>query len=362
MYEHVLVTGGSGFVGSTLGIALRQSGLCQKVTAFDNLHRRGSELNLRRLSEAGVAFVHGDIRCPEDLGQFIGNVDLILECSAEPSAQAGYGGSPEYLIHTNLTGCFHCLELARRNQADFLFLSTSRVYPYHLLNRLYFEDTGTRFSLSANQELPGASERGVSERFPLDGARSLYGMTKLAAELMIQEYADAYGIRAVIDRCGLLTGPWQMGKSDQGVIALWVAAHYFRQDLRYIGFNGTGKQVRDLLHIDDLADLVLEQVRDIGLYAGRLFNVGGGVPCSLSLLECTKLCREITGNEISITPVPEHRPADLRIYISDHHDVTEVNGWTPRRNARRTLSSLYDWIRSQEAAVKPVLLGSMSQP
>jgi len=184
MHEHALITGGCGFVGSFLAIALREAGLCRNVTALDNLHRRGSELNLARLKRAGVGFVHGDIRCAEDLAPFAGAADLVVECSAEPSAQAGYGSSPEYLIQSNLTGCFHCLEIARRSKADFLFLSTSRVYPYRLLNSLSFEETDTRFRLTARQELPGASEHGVSERFPLDGARSLYGMTKLAAELM----------------------------------------------------------------------------------------------------------------------------------------------------------------------------------
>jgi len=207
MYDHALITGGCGFVGSFLAMALREAGICRTVTAFDNLHRRGSELNLGRLRRAGVDFVHGDIRCSEDLHAFAGAADLIVECSAEPSAQAGYGGSPEYLIQSNLTGCFHCLEIARRGHADFLFLSTSRVYPYHLLNSLAFEETPSRFRLTPGQQLPGASECGISERFPLDGARSLYGMTKLSAELMIQEYADAYGLRAVINRCGLLTGP-----------------------------------------------------------------------------------------------------------------------------------------------------------
>jgi len=359
MYEHALITGGSGFVGSSLAIALAQSGLCRKVTALDNLHRRGSELNLPRLQQAGVAFVHGDIRCLEDLTPFSGSTDLILECSAEPSAQAGYGGSPEYLVQTNLTGCFHCLEIARRNKADFLFLSTSRVYPYHLLNTLTFEETDTRFSLTAGQPVAGASSRGISEGFPLNGARSLYGMTKLAAELMIQEYADAYGLRTVINRCGLLTGPWQMGKSDQGVITLWMAAHYFRRDLRYIGFNGTGKQVRDFLHVDDLADLVLAQLRGIEQYSGGLFNVGGGVACSLSLRECTELCAEITVNAIAIAPVPENRPADVRIYATDHGAITQMSGWKPRRNARQTLTGIYDWIRAEERTIQPILLGSM---
>jgi CDP-paratose 2-epimerase len=170
---------------------------------------------------------------------------------AEPSVLAGYGGSPEYLVHTNLTGCFHCLELARQSKADFLFVSTSRVYPVAPLNALRFEGTDDALRAGVSASSPGASEFGISEAFPMAGARSLYGMTKLSAELMVAEYGDAYGIRFVIDRCGLLTGPWQMAKADQGVVAYWVAAHCLNRGLKYIGFGGTGKQVRDFLHIDD---------------------------------------------------------------------------------------------------------------
>jgi CDP-paratose 2-epimerase len=357
MYEHILVTGGAGFVGSCLAIALKQSGSCGRVTALDSLHRRGSELNLQRLARAGVAFVHGDIRCSEDLAQWQQPPDLILECSAEPSAQAGYGGSPEYLIRTNLEGCFNCLELARRVRADFVLISTSRVYPYKLLNELAFVEEQTRFSLAARQSLPGASEFGISEQFPLDGPRSLYGMTKLAGELMVQEYADAYGLRTMIDRCGVLTGPWQMAKSDQGVIALWVAAHHFGRELRYIGFNGAGKQVRDFLHIDDLCALLLRQLQDFDRYSGRIFNVGGGVSNSLSLRECTALCQQLTGNTIPIPSVPETRPADVRIYVTDSRRIMELSGWAPRRDARATLCEIHEWIKAEESTVKPILLG-----
>ena len=182
MYERILVTGGAGFVGSTLAMALAKNGVAKRVIAFDNLKRRGSELNVPRLKLAGVEFSHGDVRSFGDLAEH--SPDLILECSAEPSAQAGYGGSPEYLINTNLVGCYNCLELARLNKADFLFTSTSRVYPYHLLNSLNFVEEATRFSLSPKQSLPGVSEFGIGEDFPLNGARSLYGMTKLSAELM----------------------------------------------------------------------------------------------------------------------------------------------------------------------------------
>jgi CDP-paratose 2-epimerase len=356
MYNHALVTGGAGFAGSTLAVALRQSGISKRVTAFDNLHRRGSELNLDRLAKADVAFRHGDIRCAEDLA-LEHPPDLLVECSAEPSAQAGYGGSPEYLIQTNLHGCFNCLELARRARADFVFLSTSRVYPYKRLNELSFVEEETRFSLNREQTIPGASVSGISEDFPLDGPRSLYGMTKLAAELMVEEYADAYGLRVLVDRCGLLTGPWQMAKSDQGVIALWMAGHYFGRELRYIGFNGTGKQVRDFLHIDDLCDLLLKQLNDFDRYRGRIFNVGGGAENSLSLRECTALSREITGRRLEIPAVAENRPADVRIYITDSSRIRELSGWSPRRDAATTLTDIYQWIRTHEAEVKPFLLG-----
>jgi CDP-paratose 2-epimerase len=353
MYERVLVTGGAGFVGSALAMAMAKSGLARTVTAFDNLKRRGSELNVSRLAKAGVGFAHGDVRSSEDLAEH--EPDLILECSAEPSAQAGYGGSPEYLINTNLVGCFNCLELARRNRADFLFISTSRVYPYHLLNELAFKEDETRFRLTAEQSLAGASDHGISEEFPLHGARSLYGMTKLAGELMVQEYADAYGLRTIIDRCGLLTGPWQMGKSDQGVIALWVAAHHFKRNLKYIGFGGTGKQVRDFLHIDDFVELVLMQIQDIDRFNGKLFNVGGGARGSLSLLECTEVCEEVTGNQIEFTAVAENRPADLRSYITDSRKITALCGWAPKRDAQTTVGDIHRWIQEEEALVRSVL-------
>lgn len=353
MYECMLITGGAGFVGSTLAIALKQQFPDARVLGLDNLHRRGSELNLARLARAGVQFVHGDIRAPEDLLTLLPEAPgLLIECSAEASAQAGYGGSPEYLIRTNLMGCFHCLELARRARSDFIFISTSRVYPFAALNNLRFIEEETRFSLAPEQTVPGASPAGINEAFPLAGARSLYGMTKLAAELMVEEYADAYGLRFIINRCGLLTGPWQMAKSDQGVMALWMSAHYFRRGLSYIGFQGTGKQVRDVLHIDDFCDLLVDQLQHFSLYSGQSYNVGGGLANSLSLRETTQLCEEITGNRIVIASSVETRPADVCIYISDHRLISSVNGWSPSRDARRTLMDICNWLRAEEMPLR----------
>jgi CDP-paratose 2-epimerase len=356
MYEHILITGGAGFAGSALAIRLKREFPETRVTAFDNLHRRGSELNLHRLAAADVAFAHGDVRSPADL-ETVPPPGLIIEASAEPSAQAGYGGSPRYLVESNLNGCFHCLELARRHGTDFLFLSTSRVYPVRALNSLAWREDESRFVLLDGQTTAGASAEGISEQFPLEGARSLYGMTKLAAELMVTEYADAYGLRTVVDRFGLIAGPWQMGKTDQGVAALWMAAHYFRRPLRYIGFGGTGKQVRDVLHVDDFCDLLVDQVRSFGRYTGRVFHAGGGLSNSLSLCEMTALCHEISGNRIEIGAVMEDRAADIRIYITDHRRLTEFGCWRPQHDARATLADIWQWIRREEAMLRPLLGG-----
>jgi CDP-paratose 2-epimerase len=359
MYNCILITGGAGFVGSTLALALKQCFPDVRLLVLDNLHRRGSELNLARLAQAEVQFVHGDIRAREDVLTLGPEAPgLLIECSAEPSAQAGYSGSPEYVIQTNLVGCFHCLELARYAKADVIFISTSRVYPFEALNNLPFIEEETRFTLAAEQPTAGASAAGISEAFPLPGARSLYGMTKLAAELMVEEYADAYGLRYIINRCGLLTGPWQMAKSDQGVMALWMAAHYFRRGLSYIGFQGTGKQVRDVLHIDDFCDLLVDQIQHYALYGGRSYNVGGGLGNSLSLQETTRLCAEITGNTIPLASSVATRPADVRIYISDHQLISSVNGWRPHRDTRATLTDIFHWLQSEEQRVRPLFVSS----
>jgi CDP-paratose 2-epimerase len=242
------------------------------------------------------------------------------------------------------------------NYADFIFLSTSRVYPIAYLNFLQFTEADTRFQLLEEQLLPGASFEGISEDFPLDKPRSLYGTTKLASELLIAEYAEAYGLRTLVNRCGVLTGPWQMGKVDQGVFALWMAFHYFQKPLKYIDYGGTGKQVRDFLHILDLLELIDIQIQNLETLKGQTFNVGGGIANTLSLYETTQLCQEITGNQIPITPVPETRIGDVPLFVTDSRKVMAQTGWKPSRNARVTLTEIYDWIRQFESQVKDIFI------
>ncbi|MEA2304434.1 MAG: CDP-paratose 2-epimerase [Solirubrobacteraceae bacterium] len=350
----VLVTGGAGFIGANLSLELLARHPGWELVALDSLHRRGSELNVARLREAGVEFVHGDVREPDDL-RAVGGFDALIECSAEPSVMAGADGATGFLVNTNLMGAYHCLEEAARHRAQLVFLSTSRVYPIAGLNGLRHEEGPTRFEIAPEQPVHGASGHGVAEDFPLDGARTLYGATKLSAELLIAEYAESFGLRAVVDRCGVVAGPWQMGKVDQGVFTHWMASFYFRRGLSYLGFGGAGKQVRDVLHVLDLVDLVEEQLRAPEHWAGAVVNVGGGAEGSLSLRETTELCRELTGNDVPLGSDPETRAGDVRIYLSDCRALARYSTWTPQRDPRQVLSDIFMWIHENERLVAGAL-------
>lgn len=349
----ILVTGGAGFVGSSICVHLAHQWPDCEVVALDNLKRRGSELNLERLKRAGVRFIHGDVRNRADLDE-LPRMGAVIDCSAEPSVMAGLKGGADYVVDTNLGGTHNCLRLAARDQADVLFLSTSRVYPVDRLNGAC-HDEGGRFSIPPETPVTGLSVRGVAEDLPLDGVRTLYGATKLASELLIQEYAHLFGLRAVVDRCGVIAGPWQMGKTDQGFALLWLSRHHWGLPLDYIGYGGTGHQVRDLLHVDDLCDLVAWQLEHLDLVAGNTYNVGGGAANSTSLREFTALCEQVTGRNIPIGSVPEERPGDLKLFITDNSKVTAATGWAPKRDLTAILADSYQWLKEQEADLRAIM-------
>ncbi len=362
--ESILVTGGAGFVGSSLALYLKSRHPATRVVCMDNLYRRGSELNLPRFQAAGVEFVKGDIRHAKEFPP--GPFALMLECSAEPSVLAGYGGSPaaaalvrfgaprDYLMETNFLGTYRCLEFARQWKSNFLFLSTSRVYPMAALESHPWCEQPTRF---AWQDLPGAaiSSRGVMEDCLMSGARSLYGLTKFASEGLIEEYRNGFGLRAAVNRCSVITGPWQMGKVDQGVVALWVLRHFFGQPLKYLGYGGTGKQVRDALHVADLCELVEEQISNFDRWDGWLGNVGGGRDISVSLQELTAACREIIGRQVPVGAEPENRQADLRIFLADCSRLFARTNWRPKRGVRQMVADIFEWVRANETALRPLL-------
>lgn len=354
MPKNILVTGGAGFVGSNLCLYFKQDFPRARVIAFDNLKRRGAELNLSRLNRAGVKFIHGDIRNKEDFAQ-LDDADLMIECSAEPSVSAGYNASSEYVVNTNLMGTSNCLEFARAKKSDVIFLSTSRVYPIAAISKLKLIESKSRFEPERNQRIKGFSQKGISERFTLEGYRTLYGATKLASELLMAEFEHMYGLRVIINRCGVLTGPWQMGKVDQGFVVLWIARHIYQGKLDYLGYGGLGKQVRDILHIGDLHELLRLQIQDIDSHSGQIYNVGGGNFSSVSLLELTALCQKTTGNAIDIKSVGKNREGDIPYYISDCTKIKAATGWEPKMRPADIVEDITEWVLHNKESLRPVL-------
>jgi len=350
----ILITGGAGFVGGALARSfLRDS---HQVVLLDNLRRRGSEWNLAGLTSDGAGFVHGDVRNSADLDALDGAFDLLIEASADPSVHAGISDSPRYVLDTNLGGAMNCLEFARKRCGALVFLSTSRVYSIEQLRSLPLEANATRLDLRDGAEgIPGLGVAGIAEHFSTQGPRSYYGASKLAAELLCQEYGAFGGLRVVINRCGVIAGPGQFGRTDQGVFTLWVARHHFGRPLKYTGFGGKGLQVRDLLHPDDLADLIKRQIDSWDRVAGRTFNVGGGRAGSVSLQEFTALCREATGREVPLEADDVTAAVDVPWYITDHSVVSEALVWSPVREPRTIVREIAEWISRNEQVLAKLI-------
>ena len=351
----VLITGGAGFVGSRLAFRFKEQQSDSEVVVFDNLKRRGSELNLKTFKKLGITFVHGDIRSATDFSSLDDfKPDLFVEASAEPSVHAGLSQDPHYLLDTNLLGTINCLEYARKSCGLFVFLSTSRVYPIPELIRIPLRELGERLMPESGWTTEGLTEHGISETFPLKDYRSLYGSTKLCSEFLVKEYAHGFGLRSVINRCGVIAGSGQFGKVDQGVFTLWVAMHHFKKQLIYTGFGGRGLQVRDLLHPDDLFALICQQRDFNDDLRADVFNVGGGLDGSVSLKELTGLCQELTGHSIQIGSRPETAAVDMPWYITDASLAKKTFNWQPEYQTKDIIGDIAAWIKKDEKELKEI--------
>jgi CDP-paratose 2-epimerase len=351
----MLITGGAGFVGGSLARSFLRDG--HEVTLFDNLRRRGSEMNVSALTAEGARFVHGDVRSAADLDALEGSFDVLIEASAEPSVHAGMNDSPRYVLDTNLGGALNCLEFARVRCGALVFLSTSRVYAIEALRTLPLEEGPTRLDLAAGaQYAHGVTFDGIAEEFGFEGPRSYYGASKLAAELLCQEYGAHDGLRVVVNRCGVIAGPGQFGRSDQGVFTLWVARHVFGRPLRYTGFGGTGLQVRDLLHPDDLTELIRMQLGAWDRVSGQTFNVGGGRSGSVSMQELTAICRDVVGRDVPVDSDPATAAVDVPWYITDHSKISNLLGWTPARRPRQIVEDIAAWIEKNAQSLESLIV------
>ena len=338
---NLLITGVCGFVGSTLAETLLESTEGLNIVGVDNLMRAGSETNRLRLREMGVNFIHADIRCASDFDA-LPKVDWVIDAAANPSVLAGVGvdGTSRQLLEHNLSSLIHVLEYCKRHDAGLLLLSSSRVYSIPALAALRLRDNGQAFELDTSGPLPtGVCDCGIGPDFSTQAPVSLYGSTKLACEVLALEYGAAFGLPVWVNRCGVMAGPGQFGTPDQGIFAFWVNAHLRRRALKYVGFDGGGKQVRDALHPGDLARLLRRQMQIARQNGRRIYTVGGGPDNAMSLAQLNSWCNDRFGVH---QPGSDVRPRryDLPWIVMDNNEAARDFDWSPSISLSDILSQI----------------------
>lgn len=349
----LLVSGSCGFVGRSIIEQLLAHDSSFTIHGIDNFSRAGSQLNIEPLKALGVQITHGDVRTPSDL-ESLPKFDWIIDAAANPSVLAGVDGktSSRQLLEHNLYGTINLLELAKRCDAGFTLISTSRVYSAKALAALPVVLRENATAIDASSDLPaGVSAAGVNEQFSTQPPLSLYGVSKLASELIALEYADAFNIPVWLNRCGVLAGAGQFGRPDQGIFAYWINAYLRRAKLRYIGFGGTGTQTRDCFHPADLVPLLLAQFRDSRSDTQRIVNLGGGTRNAMSLAQLSEWCSHRFGTH-TIEADPQPRPFDVPWLVMDYGGAYKIWNWKPARDLETILEEIAqhaeanpDWLK-----------------
>ena len=335
-----LITGGAGFIGTNLADRLLSEG--QRVIVLDDLSRPGVERNLQWLRSTHpdrLQVVQGDIRDAELVRRAAREADRVFHFAAQVAVTTSVT-APVHDYEVNLGGTVTLLEELRRRSEPppLLFTSTNKVYGK--LGGLAVEQAGERYEpVDAD-----VREHGISEQWPLQFA-SPYGCSKGGADQYVLDYAETYGMPNVVFRMSCIYGPHQCGNEDQG----WVA-HFLMQarDGNPITLYGDGRQVRDVLYVDDLIDAMLLATESVDDLAGQAFNMGGGPASTVSLLELLELIGRLG-------PAPEVRFGDWRVgdqryYVSDTRRFADATGWAPKVEPDQGVALLHEWLSSPELA------------
>jgi CDP-paratose 2-epimerase len=337
--KHNLITGGCGFIGSNLSAKLLSDG--ERVTVFDNLSRKGTAKNLawlQSLKNPDFNFIEGDIRDPAQLSKlFSGNQ---FDCVYHTAGQVAVTTSvtdPRTDFDVNAFGTFNVLEAVRLSgqKPAFLFTSTNKVYGG--MEDVKIVERSGRYEY---EDLP----QGVPVSRLLD-FHSPYGCSKGTADQYVRDYARIYDIPTVVFRMSCQYGPRQFGNEDQGWVAHFIIAAHKGRD---INIYGDGKQVRDVLYVEDLVRAFRMATSQIEVTKGKIYNIGGGPANTLSLLELISMIEELMGRKITLH-FSDWRPGDQPVYISDISAASADLDWQPRISARDGVSKLYAWVRQNDA-------------
>jgi CDP-paratose 2-epimerase len=329
----ILITGGAGFIGSNLTDALLHER--HEVTMYDNLSRRGSVTNLGWLRERhgeGARLIQADVRDAAALVRAAEGMEAIYHLASQVAVTTSVK-EPREDFEINALGTFNVLEAARASgdQPIVIYASTNKVYG-GLEDVATFEDE-TRYRYADLRH-------GVPETQPLD-FHSPYGCSKGAGDQYTRDYARIYGLRTVVFRQSCIYGPRQFGVEDQG----WVAHFCIAARLgKPITIYGNGKQVRDVLHIDDLVRAFKLATERIDVTQGQVYNIGGGPDNTLSIwAEFGPMLERLAGRPLPIT-YGDWRPGDQPLYVSDARKAEAEFGWTPRISVAEGVAHLWHWV------------------
>jgi CDP-paratose 2-epimerase len=338
---NILITGGCGFIGTNLALKMLEIG--HQVTILDSLVRPGAERNLTFLEAAAsptscFGFVRGDVAEHTTVDAVVNSADIVFHLAAQVSVVAA-ANNPATDFRSNVIGTFNVLEAARRSERDPIILVASTNKVYGGLDRLYHEEEMTRWTLPQRP-------CGIGEEDPLDLVTP-YACSKGAAELYAVDYARTFGVRTVVFRQSCIYGPRQHAMEEQAWAAWFIKAALTG---RQITIFGDGKQVRDLLHVDDLINAYMGAIQAIERAAGRVFNIGGGPTMTLSIWhEFGDWLQNAIGRRIPVAyALP--RVGDQRVFISDTSRAQAELGWRPQIGLAAGLADLLSWVRSDISA------------
>jgi CDP-paratose 2-epimerase len=337
----VLITGGAGFIGTNLAHRLLSAG--RPVVIFDNFSRPGVKHNLRALRAAhgdDTQVLAADVRDELALQRAVAACSTVFHLASQPLADQEVP-DPIGQFETNARGTLNLLEAIRSAAAPpaLVYTSTSRVYGP--LDHIPLREAGDRYE----PEDPVLLRSGVSESHPLD-LYGLNGCSKGAGDQYVLDYARTFGLSATVLRLSCVYGPYQTGAPGRG----WVAeclARVLRSEP--VTIYGDGRQVRDLLYVDDLVDALLIAEEKMGMLRGRAFNIGGGPERTLSPRELVRLVGDLSGESPRVAYEP-WRASDQRYYVSDTSLFGTLAGWQPRTAVRAGVESLYRWMRDAAGA------------
>ena len=339
---NILVTGGCGFVGTNLSIFLKKKGF--NVSTLDNFVRKGSRFNYITLKKLKIKNYNLDISNYSNIKK-LPKFDFILDCCAEAAVEVSKN-EIDRVINTNLIGTLNILKKAKQDKSKIIFLSSSRVYSINNLNKLV-KNKIIKNHLRVKKK--------IKEDFDTQRPKSIYGFTKLSSEMLIEEFSFAFGLKYIINRCGVISGPLQFGKQDQGFLSLWLWRHLNIKKLSYIGYGGFGNQIRDVLHINDLCNLILIQISKFRKINNQTFNVGGGKKSNISLKKLTQICQKITGKKIHIYKSPLTSAYDIPYFIADNSKITKTYGWKPTSSIFDIINDTYEWLGKNKLILKKYL-------